>query len=291
MRVASEHLYRAKKTAGLAELPGVPPAERGLIGVELTPLVTTLGSLEAKRAAVSPAWAAELTRRLDRAGIGEGDTVAASFSGSFPGLNLAVVAACTSLGARVVAVSSVTASTWGATESGFTWPEMEARLVEAGLMAPTTVAVSPGGENDNASDLDPESRELARTISAKVATRLGADLLAPSDLDEAVRMRLEAFRRHAAGRPISLYVSSGGSHASLGAGGAVLRQRSGFLPPFAFAVDRGRGVMAEMAARGVPVLHLLNIRELALRWSVPAGAPAHPATSQEPCPPDHPAES
>lgn len=273
MRAASEHLRRAKQTAGLPELPGVPPAERGLIGAELTPLVTTLGSLEAKRAAVSPAWAAELTRRLDRAGIGEGDTVAASFSGSFPGLNLAVVAACTSLGARVVAVSSVTASTWGATEPGFTWPEMEASLVEAGLLAPATVAVSPGGENDSAADLDPGSRELARTLATRAATRLGADLLVPESLDEAVRMRLDAFQRRADGRPITLYVSSGGSHASLGADGAVLRLRSGFLPPFAFDLGRGRGVMAEMAARGVPVLHLLNTRELALRWNVPARHP------------------
>lgn len=271
MRTASAHLRRAKEEAGLPALPGVPASERGLVGAELTPLVTTLGSLEAKRLAASPHWASAMTRRLAHAGVGPDDVVAASLSGSFPGLNLALAAACSSLDARLVAVSSVTASTWGATEPGFTWPEMEARLVRAGLLPRTSVAISAGGQDDVAADLEPEAQELARGIAARVASELEVPCLCPSTLDDAITLRLETYRRHAGGGRIVLYVNSGGNHASLGDDTAVLRLQSGFLPPFVYGPAAEGGVMVRFAARGVPILHLLNIRDLALRWGVRAG--------------------
>lgn len=268
MARAAAFLAQAKRAAGIPRPEGVLDREAGLVGAELTPLVTTLGSLEAKRLSVSPRWAGELVRRLHRAGVGNGDVVAASFSGSFPGLDLAVVSACAELGARLVAVSSVTASTWGATEPGFTWPEMEARLVRTGLVPRASAAVSAGGDDDAASDLEPEARALAARIATDSAAALGADLLAPSNLEDSIARRLDLYARHAAGRPLALYVNCGGNQASLGRSNAFLRLRTGFLRGMPFEVGEERGVMARLAARGVPLLHLLNVRDLALRWGV-----------------------
>lgn len=268
MTAGTAFLAGAKRTAGLPRPEGVLDREAGLVGAELTPLVTTLGSLEAKRLAVSPRWAGELVLRLHRAGVGEGDVVAASFSGSFPGLDLAVVSACAELRATLVAVSSVTASTWGATEPGFTWPEMEARLVAAGLVPRASVAVSAGGDDDAATDLEPEGRALAERIARASAAALGAEHLAPASLEESIRRRLDLYARHSKGRPLSLYVNSGGNQASLGRSSSFLRLRTGFLRGMPFDVGEERGVMARLAARGIPVLHLLNVRDLALRWGV-----------------------
>jgi hypothetical protein len=53
----------------------------------------------------------------------------------------------------------------------------------------------------------------------------------------------------------------------------VLRLRSGLLPGIPFDFSNERGVMARMAERGVAVLTLLNIRDLALRWGVPLCGP------------------
>jgi poly-gamma-glutamate system protein len=268
MARAAALLARAKKGAGVPRPEGALDREAGLVGAELTPLVTTLGSIEAKRLSTSPRWAGELVRRLHRAGVGEGDVVAASFSGSFPGLDLAVVSACAELDARLVAVSSVTASTWGATEPGFTWPEMEARLVAEGLVPRASVAVSVGGDDDAGSDLEPEARTLARRIARASAAALGADLLAPSSLEDSIARRLDLYARHAAGRPVALYVNCGGNEASLGRSTSFLRLRNGFLRGMPFDLGADRGVMARFAERGVPVLHLLNVRDLALRWGV-----------------------
>jgi poly-gamma-glutamate system protein len=248
---------------------GAPPEEAAFVGSELTPLVTTLGSLDAKQLATSPAWARRLTIELAQAGVGRRSVVAAAFSGSFPALNVAVVCAAQALEADVLAVSSVTASAWGATDPGFTWPEIEARLVASRLMAPASVAISVGGDGDTGQDLEPDGRTLAEGIAARTAAALGATALAPSSLAEAVRQRLAILDRRASGRRIAAFVNVGGTSASLGRDVAVLRLQSGWIDRHA-RVDAGDGLLAHYARRGVPVLHLLNIRDLAIRWQIAA---------------------
>lgn len=267
MRAAARYVYEAKRQAGAFLDPGGAPERAALIGPELSPLVTTLGSLDAKRLAASPVWARALTLEFARAGVGPGGVVAASFSGSFPGLNLAVICAAHELGARVLAVSSVTASTWGATEAGFTWPEIEARLVGAGLIVPASIAVSVGGDDDRGLDLDPDARALAGLIADRTAETLGAARLHPTSIADAVAQRIAAFERRRGALPIVAFVNVGGTAASLGSDEAVLRQRAGWLRDDGRA-DAGNGLLGHFARRRVPVLHLLNLRTLGARWGV-----------------------
>jgi len=262
----AERLWRGA-VEDIARARGVA-FDNALIGSELTPLVTTLGELEAKRVGVSSAWARVLASELHRAGVGAGDEVAASFSGSFPGLNLAVVAACQALDARLAAVSSVTASSFGATDEGFTWPEIEARLVRSGRMRPASVAVSAGGDGDRALDLDEEGRLLAQRIAAATARALGARLIEPASFDEAIRERFAAYDAARGARPLAAFVNVGGTQASLGSSPAILRVRNGWIEPVVFDRSPGRGLVARMVERGVPVLHMLNVRDLAVRWGV-----------------------
>lgn len=269
LRRAEERLWRAREEAGAAD-PEADPRRTGMIGEEWTPLTTTLGSLAAKRTAAEPRWAGELARRMWLAGVRENDLVAAGFSGSFPGLNLAVALACESLGARLGAVSSVTASTFGANQPGFTWPEMEVFLVREGfLKRPVSLGVSLGGDGDQALELEPAGRRLAGETARRSAEALGAVYLAPSGFSDSVQRRLDLYRRWARGRRLALYVNVGGTEASLGRSSSALRLRSGFLSPVAFDFSPERGVMARLAESGVPLLHLLNVRDLAVRWGIP----------------------
>jgi poly-gamma-glutamate system protein len=268
MRQASQLIREAKRQAGIT-LDGLGADDpSGLVGAEMTALVTTLGSLESKQLSTSTAWARVLVAQLKGVGVGKGSIVAGSFSGSFPALNLAVACACRSLGARLVVVSSVTSSTWGANQPGFTWPEIEARLADAGLIAIASVAVSTGGEDDRAADLEPDARLLADQIGDRAAARLRAVRLRPSNSAQAVASRIELFDRVAGGRPIAVYVNVGGSQASMGRSTAVLKLKSGWLGRDSFRNGPDDGVMAQMATRGVRVLHLLNIRDLAVRWGI-----------------------
>jgi len=281
MERAEEFIRIAKLGAGIEPDPGVGHDPSGLVGAELTPLVTTIGSLESKRIAANPEWARALTLRLRRHRVDRGSVVVASFSGSFPGLNLAVIAACQALEADLASVSSVTASTWGATQPGFTWPEIEARLVQEGIIHRASVALSLGGARDVAADLEPAGRALADSILVSAARELGIAALRPVSLEEAMAERMALFLRYARGRPIALYVNVGGTDVSLGKSDAVLRLKNGFVPGVRFDSSPDRGLIARFTERGVPVLTLLNVRDLAMRWRIPmapraAAPPAHP---------------
>jgi poly-gamma-glutamate system protein len=251
----------------VASAKGVTPGE-ALIGSEAGPLVTTLGEIEAKRVSASPAWPRALVREFHRAGLRPGDVVAASFSGSFPGINLAVMSASEAMGLQLIAVSSVTASSWGATDPGFTWPEVEARLVGAGILRQATVAVSAGGDGDRALDLDDDGRALAREIAARCARQLQARLIEPADFEAAVRDRLDAFDTARGARPIAAFVNVGGTEAALGRSTAILKVRNGWIGATPFDASPGRGLVARMVDQGVPVLHVLNVRDLAVRWGI-----------------------
>jgi poly-gamma-glutamate system protein len=268
MKRAAAVIQDARRAEGIASEAADGGPMSSLIGAEMTPITTTLGNLEAKRIATSAARARALALRLHQAGLRRGDVVAAGLSGSFPGLDLALVVACESLDLDLIAVSSVTASSWGANQPGFTWPEIEARLINARVIRRATIAVTVGGAGDRALDLDVDGRREAERIANAVSRRLAVPLLAPANFDEAVTGRLDAYRRASAGRPIQLYANVGGTEASLGRSAAVLRLRNGFLPGVPFDFSRDRGVMARFAERGVGVLTLLNVRDLALRWNI-----------------------
>lgn len=268
-----EDAAAAAETQWRAAVAAIAAARRvatddALIGSEWSPLVTTLGDIEAKRAGVSPAWPRAFVREFHRAGLRRGALVAASFSGSFPGLNLAVMCAAHAMGLDLVAVSSVTASSWGATEPGFTWPEIETRLVAAGAVRRASAAVSAGGDGDRALDLDDDGRRLAGEIAGACARDLGARLIEPRDFEASIRARLDVFDAARAGRAIAAFVNVGGTEAALGRSTAILRVRNGWLGAAPFDASPGRGLVARMVEQGVPVLHILNVRDLAMRWGI-----------------------
>ncbi|HEU5169523.1 MAG TPA: poly-gamma-glutamate system protein [Gemmatimonadales bacterium] len=268
LAVAAEE--RARR--GIAIDRRADPAGSGLIGVEFSLLTTTLGTLSSKQTSVDPAWAGVVADLLWQAGVRPGALVASGMSGSFPGLNLAVAAAADAIGAGLVTVASLGASSWGANQPEWTWAEIEAALLEAGVVRPQPRAYMPGGEGDTGSGFPPGGREA---VLAAIG-RSGVDRLDASDLPSAVDARLRFYDAHAArlGRPIAAYVNVGGSEASLGRCPRVLNAAPGLITPAAMpacGMDPGivDGVMQHMAGRGIPVIHLLNLKELALRFDVP----------------------
>ena len=69
----------------------------GLIGEDYNANTTTAGILEAKRTTASTDMAALMVVLLNEAGIRSGDRVGAVMSGSFPGMNLALMSACAAM--------------------------------------------------------------------------------------------------------------------------------------------------------------------------------------------------
>ena len=280
MRAALAALAEARSEAGISIDRATDPSGTGLIGVEWSPISTTLGNLRAKRTSVHPKWAAVFAELLWKAGVREGDLVAAGVSGSFPGLNLALIVGTECLGAHPVVVASLGASSWGANIPEWTWADMEAALVRRGVIQFRSVAYSLGGESDTGGGMMPEGPELI----AEAVQRNGGVLLRASSLRESVekRMRIYAEASTRLGRPIRAYVNIGGSDASLGRCVDVLDMPPGLLDPASIPLCGGAkrsdppgpedGVVQYMARLGVPVIHALNIVSLAAKTGVPVDA-------------------
>lgn len=237
----------------------------GLIGLDYSPITTTLGNLEAKRTTTNPNFAGLITLLLYEAGVEKGDAIAIGASSSFPALIVATLAAAKAMGVTPLLICSLGSSQWGANDPLFTWLEIEDCLIKSGLLPYQAIAISLGGDEDKGLELEASVRDALRSRISKSGKRF---VEAP-DLVSNVSQRIALYHQAANGKRISVFVNIGGAWANIGTDPIILRLKPGLnktvpLPP----VDR-RGVLFAMAEEGIPVIHLLNIKELTIKYGLP----------------------
>lgn len=262
---AAAAVRAARETKGAAVDPAADANRTGLIGVESSPLTTSLGDLEAKRTTANPDFAALLVRLFREAGARRGDVAAVGASSSFPALVLATLAACRALELEPAVISSLGASQWGANDPAFPWLDMAEAVTEAGVFDARPIAATLGGDGDIGLDMDGESREKLRA-AVRV---LGRPLIEEADPAADVTRRMEAYDAAAGGRRIAVFVNIGGNSANLGTDAAVLRLEPGLAETVPAAAPGRGGVIQAMASRGVPVVHLLHVAGLCRRYGLP----------------------
>lgn len=244
---------------------GLPMSEEdlhqtGMIGRSYTGITTTLGAPEAKRTTAWPDMAALCVRLLYEAGVRPGDTVGAGFSGSFPGMNLAVVTACESMGVELICIPSVGASTYGANEPELTFPEMMWRLEQDGLIKTHAAAVTMGGSKDVGADMEAQTAARIR----RRLTGLGLTLVELPDFSENLAWREELYG------PIDCFIAVGGNVTSLGRSESSVSLGQGVLQASqAPRLDKESGLVQRYQAGGTPVINLLNIKKLMADYDLP----------------------
>lgn len=262
MAEALDRVREARAAAGVDLDPLRDPNRTGLIGVEYSETTTTLGDLEAKRTASVPDTAALAVLLLREAGVKPGDAIAVGASGSFPGLVLAVLSAARALDLDVVLVVSLGASSWGANIPEFSY----LRIHEAArpVLGCPIRAVSLGGGGDAGGDMEPEGRRALY----REALRSGLRFLDPRSLEDGIAERMALYDSFLDGKVCAAFVNVGGASANVGEEAEALELAPGLNPPGRLP-SGGAGVVFEMAARGVPVIHLLNLRALARDYGLP----------------------
>ncbi|MGA9116162.1 MAG: poly-gamma-glutamate system protein [Bacteroidota bacterium] len=264
-RAAEQYLRNHRLEKGIFVDMVNDPNQSALIGQQVTPTTTDRGDLGAKLASTNPNFAGVVVDLLKEAGIRSGDRVAVGMTGSFPALNISALSALETVGAVPVVITSVGSSSWGANDPQFTWLDMERVLAGAGILRTRSVAASMGGGGDVGRGLSPEGRDLL----LDAIRRNGIPLIREDTLARSVRSRMRFYDGDSGFSPVRAFLNIGGGIASLGA--AVNAQilptgLSGRLWPKNYA---GHGVIAEMAQRGVPVIHLYNVQELCARYGLP----------------------
>jgi poly-gamma-glutamate system protein len=242
------------------------PNQTGLIGQEYTMITTDQGLIDAKLSATNPNFAAVIVQLLKDAGLHENDNVAIAFSGSFPGLNISVIAALETLKLRPILITSVGSSNYGANDPYFTWLDMENILYKSNIFSTRSIAASIGGGLDLGRGLSPEGRELI--INA--IERNHVELIHEKHLEGSIARRMELYERHSEGKPIKAYINVGGGIASLGNtinGKLIPTGLTQYFPAGNFPIE---GVIIQMGKKGIPVIHLLNIDQLITKYGLEA---------------------
>ncbi len=239
----------------------------GLVGLENSSITTSLGQIEAKRTAANPQFAGAVVRMLREAGVRPGDTVALSASSSFPGLIVAALCAARALDVKILPILSLGASNWGGNDPRWTGLETVACLNRSGILEIGLLAAAVGGEGDIGRDMTAEGRAY---LKQKIR-EAGLLLIEEKTLVDDVRLRRELFEKHAAGAALKAFVNVGGSWVNMGTDSEILKLRPGFNPAATVFVPPAgrRGLIQEMAARGIPVIHLLYVKGLADRYGLP----------------------
>jgi poly-gamma-glutamate system protein len=138
-------------------------------------------------------------------------------------------------------------------------------LLREGICRSAPAAVSLGGEQDIASELEAGVREqLIRRIR-----RSGIAFIHEADPQQNVARRMRLYREGSSSGRIAAFINIGGSHANTGTSELALALKPGLNTRIEIPAKPDRGVLFEMAANGVPCIHLLFIKGLTTRYGLP----------------------
>lgn len=259
--------------------PFADPAGTGMIGLNLSPITSVVGYLEAKQTSANPNFAAVVVEMMRRVGLAEGDYVAIGGSGSFPALNLATLVACKVLKLRCVPVMSMAASMYGANDPRMTWLDMERLAYEAGAIDHRSIAASVGGMDDNGEQLQAAGIDL---LVAAVA-RNKVPLIRTGSLQENIEERLRLFAEASGGQPYKAYINIGGSEASVGSHFTKVLFKPGINRRLPRRPIEDEGTMTRMMREhDIPLIHLSNVTRLAERYGIEIAPKKMPVAGEGP---------
>lgn len=263
---AAERMQRCMEAVrGYKAELGIPLSEEdilqtGVIGEVFTGMTTTIGVLEAKRTAATTDMAAAAVDMLEEAGLGRGSVAGAAFSGSFPGWNLAVLSAAQEMGIQLICTASAGASMYGANQVELTFPDMLLRLTNEGLLSFTPVLFSLGGDWDAGLEMLDEERDtlIRRFESGSVP------FLLEREYQKNLAYRLALFEAQG---PIDCFIGVGGNVTTIGRGEDTLP--CGVVRPGTVTeINEESGLLDIYNAQGLPVIHLLNVKQLAADYGI-----------------------
>ena len=246
---------------------GLDPNQTGIIGKEYTELTTTLGNLEAKRTSTNPAFAALLVKYFKEANLKKGDVIAIGASGSFPTLIVATLSAAKVLELEPLLIYSVGSSEYGANIPEFTFVQMLDSLNEKNVLPYKLLAISMGGYLDQAEGMFyPDSQKTIK----KIVQSSGSLVIDADSMKENILQRMQLYRAASNGKPIKAFINIGGATPNYGNTNASITYPNGLVIDGPKIPDHPeRGLIFEYQNLGIPIIHLLNIRGLAVKNGLP----------------------
>jgi len=237
--------------------------QTGIIGGEYTRLTTTLGNLAAKRTSTNPAFAALLVKYFKEANLKKGDVIAISF----PALIVATLSAAKVLELDPLLIYSIGSSEYGANIPEFTFVQMLDCLNKENILPYSLLAISMGGYLDQAQGMFyPDSQKTIQHI-AQVS---GVYFINTDSVEENIQQRMQLYRAASNEKPVKAFINIGGATPNYGNTNASITYPNGLVIDGPKIPDHPeRGLIFEYQNLGIPIIHLLNIRDLAAKNGLP----------------------
>lgn len=232
------------------------PNGTGLIGMHSSPVTWIRSDLSDALTSTNPNMAAAIVEVCRQTGLRTGDSVAVSWDGSYPALNVVILAVLHTLGLVPRIVTAQSSGAWGANYPGFTWLDMESVLCRTGFWNYRSLIATAGAETDDGRGLPPEGRD----VLAQTAATNGVRFLVPESLRQGVLERLAVYRGCRALFAVgNVAANSGDPMARLPSG--VVRHRTRRVP--------ATGLVGEMLDGRVPVVSISDPSAVAASWRLP----------------------
>jgi poly-gamma-glutamate system protein len=270
MQAASRLLAAEKAARGLMQDSQADPNRTGIIGPEFTSITTTLGDLASKRTTTNPDFAAALVRLIATLDLSRGTPVVIIVSGSFVGANIASIAAAEVLGLPAIVIASLSASMWGATDPEFNWLDMAAALRAHGVIRSRVAAAVLGGDGAVGGGMDAAGVAALRASAARDSVPV-IEVRPLAALIDALLQRVNTSVADAVpgeAKPGAV-INVGGALIGLGSCRESYELPPGLMARPLSCTAGTPGLAMRLSQAGVPLLHVLNIRRLAVELGLP----------------------
>ena len=234
-----------------------------LVGLQKSLIQTTSGSLISKQSVLNPDFGAMITEMLIELEIKKGNKVALSYTGSYPGANLAILSALEVMDVSAVIISSCGSSEYGATHPEFTWIDMETHLAKQNIFSNSSTLASIGGGFDLGTQLVTQGKKVCESsiYNNKI------ELLNIENPHNNIQKRMDHFL---AGRDdISLFINVGGGVYSTGDSLQRSNTPAGIIYPGDMPGNSKGTVIERFLDMSIPVININHINILSEWYELP----------------------
>ena len=245
----------------------------GMIGSsKRTAITTTEGVLEAKRTTCNPEWAGMIVRIMYENGIKENDKVGAIFSGSFPALNICVMAAFQVYNVDSIIFASIGASYYGANQEECTFFDMCEYLKECNVFNKTVDYFSLGGADDIGNDF--HNVNVRTNIINKIKAS-NVNYIEIENYKENIDYRLNILKDNI--NEMKLFINCGGTLVAYGEGLDAF-SKTGFIKgsnviaSFNQIINNRNskmGLLECIHRLGIDILSMKDIKTLSIKYGLP----------------------
>ena len=169
-------------------------------------------------------------------------------------------------------MSSYGASTHGANDERFTYLDMEHLLYEEDYIAYKSDFFSVGGMLDQGLEMPTEIKQV---INERIMG-YGYPFFEETDLIENVNKRFDMYEED---KNIKCFINVGGNDVSFGDSYIIVHAKGGLLTKLS-EDDHSTGLVQLYLRKGIPVVHLLDIKELAYKYGMPVDPAIKPLVGE-----------